>query len=108
MRDKILRKIGALRTYSSPLMMAWPKCSRSIGGLCLGRFHAAQGNDYSRERYRVDREDCRGAGQCHGNAADCRSNRSGGVCRDAGQSRGGRYLLARDNLGLNRLPGRSG
>jgi hypothetical protein len=23
-------------------MMAWPRCSRSIGALCLGRFHAAK------------------------------------------------------------------
>ena len=29
-------------TNISPVMMAWPKCSRSIGASCLGRFHASR------------------------------------------------------------------
>ena len=74
----------------------------------LWSFPRHQGDDYSSERHRVDREDRRGARQCHDDAADCRSDSPGGVTRDAAQSRGGRYLLARDGLGLNRLPGRSG
>ena len=25
-----------------PVMMAWPKCSRSSGAICLGRFHTSK------------------------------------------------------------------
>ena len=41
-------------------------------------------------------------------ATDRRSDGSGSITRDAAQHRDGRYLLTRDNLGLNRLPVGSG